>query len=168
MTQTTIIRIRPFGESDREWAARLLAQEWGDVTVVSRGKIHDPTQLPGFVAEKDGEPVGLATYHVEGDDCELVTINSIAPGIGIGTALLSTVKAAATSAGCRRLWLITTNDNTPALRFYQMHGFRLAALHPNAVVASRALKPQIPLIGLDGIPIRDELELEYLLSRRAS
>ena len=163
MARLTIVRIRPFEDADREWAAELLAREWGDVTVVSRGRLHDPTHLPGFVAEKDGAPVGLATYHIDGENCELVSINSLAPGMGIGSALLSTVKAAAHSAGCCRLWLITTNDNTPALHFYQRQGFRLAALHRDAVSASRAMKPQIPLTGLDGIPIRDELELEYLL-----
>jgi len=163
MMQLTIVRIRPYGEADREWAMRFLAREWGDATVVSRGTVHDPTRLPGFVAEKDGARVGLATYNVEGEACELVTINSLAPGIGVGSALLSTVKAAAHSAGCRRLWLITTNDNTLAFRFYQGRGFRLAALHRNAVADSRVLKPQIPLTGLDGIPIRDELELELLL-----
>jgi ribosomal protein S18 acetylase RimI-like enzyme len=164
MTPPTIVRIRPFEEADREWATELLAREWGDVTVVSRGRVHDPMRLPGFVAERDGEPVGLVTYYVDGDACELVTLNSLVPEMGIGSALLSTVKAAVSTAGCRRLWLITTNDNTPALRFYQRQGFRLAALHRDAVSESRALKPQIPLMGLDGIPIRDELELEYLLS----
>lgn len=163
MTPPTIVRIRPFEKADREWATELLAQEWGDVTVVSRGRLHDPTRLPGYVAEKDGVPAGLATFYVERPACELVSMNSLAPGMGIGSALLSAVKAAADSAGCRRLWLITTNDNTPALRFYQRRGFRLAALHRNAVNDSRTLKPQIPLTGLDGIPIRDELELEYLL-----
>jgi hypothetical protein len=58
------------------------------------------------------------------------------------------------------LWLVTTNDNTHALRFYHRLGFRLAALHPGAVEAARRLKPEIPLLGLDEIPIRDELELE--------
>jgi ribosomal protein S18 acetylase RimI-like enzyme len=163
MMHLTIVRIRPYGEADREWARRFLSREWGDATVVSRGKVHDPTRLPGFVAEKDGLRIGLATYHVNGEACELVTFNSLAPGAGIGSALLSTVKAAAHSAGCRRLWLITTNDNTLALRFYQKRGFKLAALHRNAVADSRLLKPQIPLTGLDGIPISDEIELEVLL-----
>jgi Acetyltransferase (GNAT) family len=66
-------------------------------------------------------------------------------------------------AGCRRVWLITTNDNLRALRFYQRRGFRLVAVHPDALARSRELKPSIPEIGLDGIPLRDELELELLL-----
>jgi hypothetical protein len=54
-----------------------------------------------------------------------------------------------------------------ALRFYQKRGFSLAAVHRNAVdEARRKLKPEIPIIGLDGIPIRDEIELEMALEKR--
>jgi len=74
--------------------------------------------------------------------------------------LVAAVKRAAQETGCRRLWLITTNDNLDALRLYQRRGFTLAAVHPNAAAEARRLKPEIPLIGEYGIPIRDELELE--------
>ena len=80
-----------------------------------------------------------------------------------GAALIGAVKAMVRERGCKRVWLITTNDNTPALRFYQKQGFQLAALHRNAVVESRRLKPEIPEIGMDGIPIRDEIELDMKL-----
>ena len=64
-------------------------------------------------------------------------------------------------SGARRLWLITTNDNVDALRFYQRRGFRLVRVHAGAVDRSRAaLKPGIPEAGDHGIPLRDELELE--------
>lgn len=83
---------------------------------------------------------------------------------GAGTALIEEVERIALNAGCRRLWLITTNDNIEGLRFYQRRGFRLVELHAGAVDRSReSLKPEIPAIGEHGIPIRDELELEKLL-----
>jgi hypothetical protein len=63
-----------------------------------------------------------------------------------------------------RLWLVTTNDNVDALRFYQRRGFRLAELRPEAVTLSRrALKPEIPMVGAHGIELRDELELDLEL-----
>jgi N-acetylglutamate synthase-like GNAT family acetyltransferase len=107
--------------------------------------------------------VGLVTYRLAEGECELVTINSQRPGAGIGSALLEAVKEAAQKGGCRRLWLITTNDNLEALRFYQLRGFALVAVHRNALEASRRLKPQIPKVGQHGIPLRDELELELVL-----
>ena len=154
--------VRPFREGDREWVRETLRELWGE-TVVSRGAVHDPTALPGFVAEEGGERVGLLTYRVDGADCEVVTIDAFPEGAGAGTALLDAAARAARDAGCGRVWLITTNDNLRALRFYQRRGFRLVAVHPDALERSRELKSSIPEIGLDGIPLRDELELELTL-----
>ena len=78
----------------------------------------------------------------------------------IAASLIGAVMERAKAKGCRRLWLITTNDNLRALGFYQKRGFRLIALYPNAVKASRKLKPQISMKAANGILIRDELELE--------
>jgi ribosomal protein S18 acetylase RimI-like enzyme len=156
------VTVRPLGEGDREWVRETLRELWGE-TVVSRGAVHDPTALPGFVAEEGGERVGLLTYRVDGADCEVVTIDAFPEGAGAGTALLDAAARAAREAGCGRVWLITTNDNLRALRFYQRRGFRLVAIHPDALERSRELKPSIPEIGLDGIPLRDELELELRL-----
>ena len=125
--------------------------------------MHDVSALPGFAVHVGEDFVGLATYRVDGPDCELVTLDAVAEGVGVGTALVEAVAAAARRSGCTRLWLITTNDNLRALRFYQRRGFRLAALHRDAIATSRRLKPSIPETGLHGIPVRDELELERRL-----
>jgi len=106
----------------------------------------------------------LLTYRIEGHDCEIVTIDSNAQGEGIGTALIDAVKERAKLKGCRRLWLITTNNNLNALGFYQKRGFCLIALYPNALETSRKLKHVIPMKAANGIPIRDELELEFDLA----
>jgi len=153
--------LRPLHSEDAAWVARHIAAEWGAEIVVAHGAVYRPAELPGLIAEIAGAPAGLLTYHIAGDACEIVTLDSARPGCGVGAALIAAVKEVARRAGCRRLWLITTNDNTHALRFYQKRGFVLAALHRNAVAASRALKPEIPLLGADGIPIRDEIELEF-------
>jgi GNAT superfamily N-acetyltransferase len=155
--------IRAVNESDHESVARLLQEHWGSTRIVTRGRTHDADRLPGFVAVQDREVLGLLTYQLEAGECEIVTLDSTVDGIGIGSALLGAVKDVAASANCKRLWAITTNDNTPALRFYQKRGFSLVAVHCNAIEESRRLKPEIPLVGLDGIPIRDEVELELLL-----
>jgi ribosomal protein S18 acetylase RimI-like enzyme len=150
---------RELRRDEATWVAERLREAWGSLEVVSRGRLIDPTTLPGVVVESGSERVGLATYDVVGDVCELVTINAFVDGLGVGAALVEAVCDKARARGCRRLWLITTNDNTRALRFYQRHGFRLVDLHLGAIEESRRLKPAIPLIGNDGIPIRDEIEL---------
>ena len=156
--------MRPRGPGDDGWIERLLRDNWGSTVVISRGRAHDATSLPGFVALIDGRAAGLATYRIEGSDCELVTLDSLDEGRGVGTALIDAVKAAAKQQRCGRLWLITTNDNTHALRFYQRRGFRIVAVHVGAIAESRRLKPEIPELGQDGIPIRDEIELALELA----
>ena len=156
-------------EEDRAWVERHLNHSWGSTTVVSRGTAHDASVLPALVAVQDGEIVGLATFRVADGECELVTLDSLREGRGIGSALLAGVSEQAGRHGCERLWLITTNDNLNAIRFYQRRGMRLVAVHPGAVDEARQIKPSIPLIasipliGEHGIPIHDEVELELRL-----
>lgn len=144
--------------SDRTWIASLLIERWGSTIMVTRGVIHDVASLPAFVAATVEEPVGLVTYRIYGDQCEMTSLDSLKKGIGVGTALIEAVKVEARKAGCKRLWLITTNDNLHAIEFYRKRGFSLIAVHSNAIEISRKLKPSIPLLGLDDIPIRDEVE----------
>src|SRR6185436_228536 len=123
--------------------------------------LHDATLLAGLVAELDGEPVGLLTYRVDDDECEVMTLDSLVSGRGIGGALLEAVADLARSRGCRRAWVLTTNDNLPPLRFYQRSGWDLVRLHHDAVNDwRRTVKPRIAKRGLDGIPIAHALELE--------
>ena len=161
--------IRPIFASDKAWVEDTLNEHWGSTRMVSRGVLHDITAQDGFIATREGsgERIGLATYAIrgaiQGGECEMTLLQSLAEGIGVGAALTLAVRDAAIAAGCGRLWLITTNDNSHALRFYQRRGFTIAAIHINALEQARKLKPGIPLTGADGIPLRDEIELEMRL-----
>ncbi len=157
---TEDIQIRETNEADLTWKTNLLVKQWGATTIVTRGKSQDASQLPALVAILNGERVGLLTYHIDGKDCEIVSLDSLVEGKGIGSALIGKVREIAQKAGCQRVWLITTNDNLHALRFYQKRGFTLSALYPNALEQTMKIKPQIPLTGIDRIPLRDEIELE--------
>jgi ribosomal protein S18 acetylase RimI-like enzyme len=158
------MNVRPKLPSDGAWVRSTLVERWGSVFAASVSGLHDATLLDGLVAELDGAPVGLLIYRIVGDDCEAVTVDSLVPGQGIGTALLNAAAEVARANACRRLWLVTTNDNLSALRFYQRRGMSLVALHRDAVTEHRrTVKPQIPELGHDGIPIQHALELELLL-----
>lgn len=163
-----LFRIRPLEPKDRNWVAHFLDKYWSSTKIVSRGKAYYGHLLPGFAAEltnapKDAPAAGLVTYNIEDRACEIITLDSLQPRMGVGTALVEAVKQVAVETGCKRLWLITTNDNLYALRFYQKRGFELVAVHRNALAESRKLKPQIPITGRDNIPLRDEIELELKL-----
>jgi len=157
------VEIRPLHEDDRDWLEGFVVERWGAPTVVGHGRTYLVAELPGFVALEDDEPIGLVTFTIEDEACEIVTIDSLRERKGVGTALVRAVVDEASEAGCRRVWLITTNNNLRMLRFAQKRGFALVALHPRAVDDSRRLKPEIPVLGANGIPIRDELELELPL-----
>jgi ribosomal protein S18 acetylase RimI-like enzyme len=155
--------IRSLKSADRDWVIQCIFESWGSEIVIAHNEIYHPADLPGFAAFAGDQAIGLITYHIEGNACEIVTLDSWSEGQGVGTALIEAAKQAARRGDCKRLWLVTTNDNTHALRFYQKHGFVIAAFHVNAIEKSRFLKPEIPLTGADGIPIRDEIELEMSL-----
>jgi GNAT superfamily N-acetyltransferase len=157
------IRIRPLRDDERAWAADTIRERWGGDVMIGGGRSWRPAELPALVAEVDGERAGLATYMLDGDDCEVGSLDALSVGGGIGGALIEAVVEAARAEGCRRVHLITTNDNLPALRLYQRHGFVLAELRRDQLAVSRRLKPEISEIGHAGIPLRDELVLERLL-----
>lgn len=158
-----MVDIQPLNETFRVWAHDLIDREWGPPGIVTRGKLHDTEKLLGFVAIENNEPTGLITYSIEKNECEIVSLNSLKEKSGVGSALIEAVVEAAKSRGCRRVWVITTNDNVDAFHYYQKRGFHLRTVYPNALEVSRKLKPTIPQIGIDGIPLRDEIELEKLL-----
>ena len=154
------ISVRALRADERPWAAQVLREAWSSERVAyGDGREYDASALPGLVAEAGGERAGLATYAIEADACELVTLNALTIGAGVGGALIEAVVEAARAAGCARVSVTTTNDNLPALRVYQRHGFALTALHRGAVEIARRRKPQIARVGHAGIPIRDELVL---------
>jgi ribosomal protein S18 acetylase RimI-like enzyme len=158
------LSIRPAGELDPDDLRHRVVQAWHAESVVAHGEHIYPARLPGFVALAGDRIVGHASYRIDGDRCELTSIEATARGEGTGTLLLQAVVRAARAAMCRTVWLTTTNDNLDALRFYQRRGFRLTNLRQGAVDLARAtLKPEIPSIGSSGIPMRDELDLELEL-----
>ena len=157
------MNIRPITESDRDWAAALVARHFGTPEIISRGVRHDTRRLPGLVLEQASERLGLLHYNVLDERCEVVTLIATRERQGIGKQLLSELDAVARSLGCRCLWLVTTNDNRASRRFYEALGWRRVAIHRGAVTAARRLKSEIPERADDGTPIEDEIEYELML-----
>ncbi|MEJ1970697.1 MAG: GNAT family N-acetyltransferase [Rhizomicrobium sp.] len=156
--------IRPKEDRDTALIAAALTEHFGGTMVVSRGRVHDAAGLSGFVAVDDEDRLlGALTWHEAGGEMEIVTLNSFVENRGVGTALIAAAVALGRAIGVRRLWLVTSNDNTHALRFYQKRGWDLYAFHRNAIEQARRIKPAIPLTGEDAIPIRHEIEFEFII-----
>ncbi len=157
------MHIREMTDDDREKALEIV-KKWGDDFVVSRGRISYPHKGNAFILEDDkGGIAGFASYEIQNNECEITLIEVFDKNKGHGTELLEAVKHAAKASGCRRLWLITTNNNVEARMFYQNRGMALKAVHKDAMKVSRQKKPSIPLKDEKGVEIRDELEFEIIL-----
>ena len=157
------MKVRPREAADLAAARAFLARH-NSVRGARLGELVHPLDHPAFIAEAtDGHLLGMLTYVPQQDwqQCEILTLHADQQWHGTGTALIEAAGLLARRQGCTRLWVITTNDNVDALRFYQRRGFSLVRVHRGAVDRSRAsLKPEIPAVGAYGIPLRDELELE--------
>jgi ribosomal protein S18 acetylase RimI-like enzyme len=155
--------VRYSTKDDRDWIIEVLLENWASNIIVTRGMTYEADKLPGIIVEIIGIRVGLLTYKIKNSELEIITMNAIEKGKGIGSALLNEVEKVARKNGCKRIWLITTNDNIDALGFYQRRDFEIVSIHRYAIEESRKLKPQLPSVGKYGIPIRDEIELELIL-----
>jgi GNAT superfamily N-acetyltransferase len=145
--------VRELADDDRPWLRELVDSLWG-LPVVSVSGAHDAPAYRGYVAELDDERAGAATYQLNDGSCELLTLNSLRPGAGVGTALFEAVRVAA-DAQHARLWLITTDDNTRARQFYEHRGMHVHAVHRDFVDVVRRHKPDADLT------FRDALEFTY-------
>src|SRR5262245_42180622 len=157
------LSIRPYGAADVDWAEELIGAQLGGRIQARLGSTIDALTCDGLVAEADDGRVGIVTYVRDGDDVEVVYLEAVHHGSGVGTALL---EAVAETTGADRMWMVTTNDNLDALRFYQRRGFRICDVRVGgADDARRTLKPTIPAVGNFSIPIRDEIVLERRIDR---
>jgi len=157
--------IRPLAPPDRRWVRERLVRDWSSTSVARRGELIDATGLSGYVALLGGRRTGMALVDTRGDELEIVVLSTSRPRHGVGRALVERCVAEAVGRGCRRVWLVTTNNNVTAIAFYQHVGLDLCAFDRYAVRAARELKPTLPLRDRSGLPIDHELELEILLSR---
>lgn len=152
------VTIRAKTEDDHAAAVDLLTRRWTSPEILIEGEMIDASRLPGFIAvDEAGEIVGLVTLIQREREWEILTLDSLNRWGGVGTLLLKAVVGAAVESGIRRLLVRTSNDNLDAFRFYQRRDFRLEKLVPGAIDEERKLKPEIPMLGEYGIPIRDEV-----------
>lgn len=160
-----MIEIRPIRTEDIALIHKITGEIWGSNIIVVHFDRYDVDDLPGLAAVLDDQIAGFLHYEIKGDSCEVLTLLSLQERKGVGSALMQAVEDLALSNGCSLMHLVTTNDNLHALGFYQRRGFHLSQLYPGRVDLERELKPAIPELGENGIPIRDEIRLEKVLVR---
>lgn len=150
-------------DENRNMVNEFIIRQWYSTKMIVRGKEIDLSTANGVIALEDNQIKGLVTYMIHEDVCEIMSLDSLEQSKGIGTILIDNVIKISKKAQCRKIILITTNDNINAIRFYQKRGFDMTHLYHNALDLSRKLKPEIPLIGENNIPLRHEIEFQMIL-----
>ncbi|QCR31152.1 GNAT family N-acetyltransferase [Lysinibacillus sp. SGAir0095] len=156
--------VRPIRELPKSKIIDFFELQWGSPQMVISSGVYDCSELEGFTVLKGDKIIGLITYITQNNECEIISLDSLDECKGIGSLLVKEVETLALIQGLKLIRLVTTNDNLLALKFYQKRGYRLSKIINNAVEIARTVKPEIPLIGNDGIPLRDEIELVKLLN----
>ena len=155
------MNIRPVTPEDREWIAEMIGTAFGSVRLISNEHLlDDASLLDGFVAEIDARPIGCALVDDVDGDTELVALVTTYRGAGVGAGLLDAVVERGRRDGWKRLWLVTSNDNTDAIRVYQRAGWDWTEFRRDAITRARERRPEIPELGQHGIPVRHEIHFE--------
>jgi ribosomal protein S18 acetylase RimI-like enzyme len=150
-------------EENNEEIKNIVRNNWGSEKIVSRGKIHNVKNTTGIMVIEDKKIIGIGLYEIKNGECEIVLLETFKQNTGIGTKIIEKIKETAKQNKCKRLWLVTSNDNINALKFYQKRGFVFKNIYINEMENARKLKPEIPLLGNYGIPIKDEIEFEMII-----
>jgi ribosomal protein S18 acetylase RimI-like enzyme len=155
-----LLRSATTDEIRRLWSDRL------GLPVVTPQAAYLPTDVSGLaIVCPAGEILGLVTWALSGSTAEIVTLDSLCEGKGLGSRLLAAAEQAAAAQGAVETVIVTTNDNLRAFGLYVRRGYRLVAVHLDGMDAVRAVKPGVPLAGEHGIPLRDLWELHKDLVR---
>ena len=148
---------------NRKAVNEFLKEHWYATTMVLRGEILDMTRAEGFFLEEEGAILALLTYRFDGKIFEILSLDSLRENEGTGTRMVDEALRRARALGAEKMVVLTSNDNMRAMGFYQKRGFDLVKLYRNGLDAARRLKPDIPMVGRDNIPLRHELEFELML-----
>jgi ribosomal protein S18 acetylase RimI-like enzyme len=156
------VLVRQASPEDAPDAMALFRRDFGRATVVAFGESMPLEECPVLLAELRGELAGALAYRLLPDALHIVALatDPMWQRSGVATHLEAESAFIAQRHGVSRLLFATTNDNLPALYFYQRRGWRITE------VVAGGMLPQFggeSGVGFAGIPVRDEVRLEKRL-----
>ena len=107
--------IRQIDQTCRQRINSFIVQQWYTMQMVVHGESIDMGNADGYYACEGDEIIGLITYRITGKEMEILSLDSLQKGRGIGTELLDTVVAKARETGCVRdllIWRSNTGWST--------------------------------------------------------
>jgi ribosomal protein S18 acetylase RimI-like enzyme len=161
MVQLPPVIVREGAAADDAAAVALFRRDFGHTSIVAFGEVASLDGAPLLVAEMKGEMAGALAYRLLPDALHIVALatDPMWQRTGVGGHLVAEVEGVARSRALGRIIVATTNDNLPALYFYQRRSYNIIEVVPGAILPH--LKDRDA--GFGGIPIRDEIRLEKRL-----
>jgi ribosomal protein S18 acetylase RimI-like enzyme len=144
-------------DKERKKIQEFVQHFWGELEQLTFGRKFTVAKLPAYLAKSRSNIIGFISF-AEVDDTIIIVALGILPkyqNAGIGKSLIEKVEAEAKRLGKKKLLVSTSNDDLPALAFYQSLGFQIYEVKPNVI----AEKHGMILKGIGGLPVRDELRL---------
>jgi ribosomal protein S18 acetylase RimI-like enzyme len=159
------VLVREATDADRAAARELFARDFGRTKIVAYGEVMDIDQMPALVAVRYADPSGALAYRLHGDALHIVALatDPMWQRSGVGGHLVAEAELIARRLKLRRLVVSTTNDNLPALYFYQRRGYRMTDFVPSSIIMHTGQE----VAGFAGIPVRDEVRLEKTLAEES-
>jgi ribosomal protein S18 acetylase RimI-like enzyme len=156
------VLVRDALPAERDKALQLFRRSLGSDQLVAYGQSVPLDQAELLVAEAEREVAGaLAWRRIDGALHILaLATDPMWQRSGMGGHLLAEAELLARRHAHPRVVATVTNDNVPALYFYQRRGYRLSGFLRGSL-AGRT--PDRRTVGFGGIPILDEIELEKAL-----
>ena len=147
---------------DRKKIREMVKLFWGEPEQLAFGQLYLVESLPAFLVKSGNRRLGFLSYAERFSDLLIVAIGVLPKyqGIGVGKALMKKIEEKARVLLKKRLLVSVSNDNLFALSFYQSLGFRIFEIKQNAITE----KHGGTLLGVEKIPVNDELRLEKNLT----
>lgn len=157
------VLVREAAEAERQAALELFRRDFGRTGVVAFGQVMDLDAIPTIVADMDGEIGGALAYRLVDGGLHVVALatDPMWQRSGVGGHLMAEIELMARRLRIPRVIVSTTNDNLPALYFYQRRGYCVTEWIPHGVTKHAK---SASLAGFSGIPIRDEVRLEKTIA----
>jgi len=145
-------------QRDRKRIRELVQLFWGEQEQLTFDKVFTIAELPVFVAKIGREIAGFVSFVRMRNDLIVVALGILPEyqGLGIGSSLIAKVEGEAKKSGSKKLLVSTSNDDLPALAFYQSLEFQIYEVKPNMIAEKHGNVKR----GIGNLPIRDELRLQ--------
>ena len=150
--------VREAAAGDRARALEIFSREFRGRQLVANGQPVSVDNAELLVAETEGGVTGALAWRRHDSALHIIALatDPMWQRAGVGGHLLAEAELLARVQRQPRIVVTLTNDNLPALYFYQRRGYRFAAIVRDSVAIHAAGNEAM---GFAGIPIRDEVQL---------